>query len=180
MAPKTQTIYQLHIMGHHAATFDTEFNQVTPKLRPGWSYDEQGRPQQGTQPDRPAPKRPAKYNKQSRNPAPPSTRMVLDCQVKLTPRRRELLMAIMHDQIAWREIPDWSRLYVRGYMSWATFFDGHDVTGTLTTLRQLRLIRWRRELQQIMITPRGVQAAMEACDYEDTREKRRRSNGASR
>lgn len=98
--------------------------------------------------------------------------------VKLTPRRREILMAVMHNAVTWRLEPDWSYSWKSG-VAWMPYYGATKIRAVLTSLRRMRLVALHKDKPDVNITVKGVSAAMEACDYENTYEKRQLGSGPS-
>lgn len=106
----------------------------------------------------------ASYAKRGKS--PPKHPFVLEGAVKMTPRRYELLSAVLTEALSWVRAPDfrfggnWARDW-----RWSPRWDGKQVDGTLTTLRRLRLIRWREKaleaIPEVTLTARGLQAIEE-------------------
>jgi hypothetical protein len=110
---------------------------------------------------------------------PPSTRMVLDGKVKLTPRRREILWHIaFSDDLRWALQKDWSDRWSNSF-TFVPHLGGVAVSSVVLYLLRTRLIRYsplapRPDCHDRhafippipLITPRGMAALLECFEYQ--------------
>lgn len=134
---------------------------MAAKLRPGWAYNSKGKAVPVETLEQHETKRTiAKWSQDNgsgaRKPKVLKHPFVLDGRVRMTPRRYELLSAVLTETLQWTYAADFmgshggapSRLY------WAPLWGGKHVDGTLTTLHKLRLIRWQRGAEDITLPNR--------------------------
>lgn len=106
----------------------------------------------------------------------PRDRMVLDGQVKLTPRRREILWHVaFSDDIQWREERDWS-LRWENHRIFVPYLGETNIVSILQYLRKHRLVvyskvggrpGYRPLIKPILlITERGMSALLECLEYQ--------------
>lgn len=148
------------------------------KLRPGYAYDSKGRPykvdKQAPKPQ-PAPRPWHEHSKEeqatiraayhARGKATPKHPFVLEGAVKMTPRRYELLSVVLAEGLLWVRAPDFRGGGYPREWRWSPRWGDKQVEGTLTTLRRLRLIRWREPtydgIPEVTLTARGLAAIEE-------------------